>query len=118
MTGADGRVNVTHYRYAVQWSPEDGEFVATVAEFPSMSWLDADQVGALRGLEGLIETVIADLNAVGDVVPEPFSDRSYSGRLNLRVPTNLHRKLALEATQNRLSLNAYATKLLDERLSA
>src|ERR1039457_5270707 len=29
----------THYTYRVAWSVEDGEHVATVAEFPSLSWL-------------------------------------------------------------------------------
>jgi predicted HicB family RNase H-like nuclease len=106
------QVRVSHYRYAVQWSPEDDEFVATVAEFPSLSWLEPNQVEALRGLEALIEQVIADMSANGEPIPEPLSDRSYSGRLNLRVPAALHRKLAIEAVQNELSLNAYATELL------
>jgi hypothetical protein len=33
---------VAQYRYSVQWSPEDQEFVATVLEFPFLSWLDED----------------------------------------------------------------------------
>ena len=28
-----------HYTYRVEWSPEDGEYVGLVAEFPSLSWL-------------------------------------------------------------------------------
>jgi predicted HicB family RNase H-like nuclease len=110
-------VSVSHYRYAVQWSPEDNEFVATVVEFPSLSWLDPDQVEALRGVEALVEQVVADMAAEGELVPEPLSERSYSGRLNLRVPTNLHRKLAFEAKQNQVSLNAYATELLGRQVS-
>ena len=31
--------DATHYTYRVTWSVEDGEHVATVAEFPSLSWL-------------------------------------------------------------------------------
>ena len=31
--------DATHYTYRVAWSVEDGEHVATVAEFPSLSWL-------------------------------------------------------------------------------
>ncbi len=118
MSASASHVTVSHYRYAVQWSPEDSEFVATVVEFPSLSWLDPDQVEALRGVEALVEQVIADMAAEGESVPEPLSDRSYSGRLNLRVPSNLHRKLAVEATQNQLSLNAYATELLGRQVSA
>ncbi len=52
------------------------------------------------------------------MVLEPLSDRSYSGRLNLRVSEGLHRKLAIEAVQHQTSLNAYATQLLDRQLSA
>lgn len=54
---------VAQYRYSVQWSPEDAEFVATVLEFPSLSWLDNDQFEALRGLEGLVSDVIGELTS-------------------------------------------------------
>jgi hypothetical protein len=42
--------DATHYTYRVAWSVEDGEHVATVAEFPSLSWLAATPVEALAGL--------------------------------------------------------------------
>ena len=29
---------VEHYTYRVRWSSEDGEYVGTVAELPSLSW--------------------------------------------------------------------------------
>lgn len=109
---------IEHYRYSVQWSSTDREFVATVAEFPSLSWLASDQVDALRGLQQLIATVIADLANAGEMVPEPLSDRAYSGRLNLRVSEALHRQLAVEAVRHDRSLNAYATELLERQLPA
>ena len=42
------------HRYHVVWSPEDGEFVATVDEYPSLSWLAPTAVEALHGLIGLV----------------------------------------------------------------
>ena len=51
---------------AVQWSPEDLEFVATVLEFPSLSWLDEDQFEALRGIERLVSDVIDELAKSGE----------------------------------------------------
>jgi len=42
------------YTYSVKWSPEDGEWVATVAEFPSLSWLAPDPQAALAGLAALV----------------------------------------------------------------
>ena len=59
--------DIKHYAYRVVWSVEDGEFVATVAEFPSLSWLHTDQAKALRGLVDLV----ADLKANGDPVLSP-----------------------------------------------
>lgn len=103
---------VAHYRYSVAWSPEDEEFVATVAEFPSLSWLDADQVGALQGLERLLQEVIADMTERGEVVPLPFADRSFSGNLRVRVTPELHRRLAIAAELQGVSLNRYLTEQL------
>lgn len=105
---------VAQYRYSVQWSPEDQEFVATVLEFPSLSWLDEDQFEALRGIERLVSDVIDDLNRSGEPVPQPIATQTFSGRLNLRVPPELHRKLAIEAANHGVPLNKYAM----ERLTA
>lgn len=107
------RPAVEHYRYSVEWSPDDQEFVATVAEFPSLSWLADTQLDALRGLESLIESVIDDMRESGEHVPEPLADRTYSGRVNLRVSAATHRKLAAEAMRHGKSLNSYATELLE-----
>lgn len=41
-------VNTAHYTYRVSWSVEDGEFVATCLELPSLSWLASTQVKAVR----------------------------------------------------------------------
>jgi hypothetical protein len=42
------------FHYRVAWSPEDGEYVGTCAEFPSLSHLAADQDAALRGIRELV----------------------------------------------------------------
>ena len=39
------------YTYRVIWSAEDNEYVGLCAEFPSLSWLDADQSKAFSGIE-------------------------------------------------------------------
>jgi hypothetical protein len=94
-----------HFTYRVSWSEEDGEYVGTCAEFPSLSHLDADQDAALRGIRGLVADVVADMRAHGETVPEPFAERSYSGKFQARVPPELHRKLTIEAAEKHLSLN-------------
>ncbi|MFG1801689.1 type II toxin-antitoxin system HicB family antitoxin [Micromonospora carbonacea] len=106
------RPDITHYTYRVTWSADDREFLATCAEFPSLSWLASSQVGALQGLQDLLREVIADLAEQGEQVPQPIADRSYSGKFNLRVGESLHRELAIQAAEDGMSLNQYVIRKL------
>ncbi len=72
------------------------------------------QIEALRGLEAVVTSVIDDMLESGEEVPEPLADRSYSGRVNLRIDPALHRKLATEALRHGTTLNAYAARLLEQ----
>lgn len=103
----------THYTYRVSWSAEDGEHVATVAEFPSLSWLAPSPVEALAGLAGVVRDLLADMAASGEPIPEPLSERSYSGRFVVRVPAEVHRRLVREAAEQHVSLN----RLVSDRLA-
>ncbi len=94
-----------HYTYRVSWSPDDGEYVATVVEFRLLSWLAPDPSAALLGLRALVAEVVDDLLASGEPVPEPLAERQYSGEFRLRIPPALHRALAIEAAEQGVSLN-------------
>lgn len=109
---AQSHVEVSHYTYRVAWAAEDGEFVASVAEFPSLSWLAPSQVQALEGLEALLVDVIVDMQLEGEDVPEPISERSYSGKFNLRLGEKLHREVALRAAEENLSINQWVVRKL------
>jgi predicted RNase H-like HicB family nuclease len=105
--------DATHYTYRVTWSAEDGEHAATVAEFPSLSWLAPTPVEALAGLAAVVRDVLADLAASGEPIPEPLSERTYSGRFVVRVPAEVHRRLVREAAEQHVSLN----RLVSDRLA-
>jgi len=104
-----------HYTYRVTWSVEDSEFVATCAEFPSVSHLADKQIDAISGLERLIRKVLREMAKSGEDIPEPYADRRYSGKFNLRVGVALHRQLVIEAAEEELSLNQYVIRRLIER---
>lgn len=106
--------DVTHYTYRVTWSSEDAEFLGTCLEFPSLSWLATTQDEALHGIRDVVREVVEDLKATGEPIPEPLSSRHYSGKFNLRVGESLHRKLALEAAEEHLSLNQYVVRRLGD----
>jgi predicted HicB family RNase H-like nuclease len=103
-----------HYTYRVLWSSEDGEFAGLCAEFPSLSHLAPDQVEALIGIRALVSDVVADMRRNGEPVPEPFADRAYSGRFVARIPSELHRRLIIEAAEEGVSLN----RLVSNKLAA
>jgi predicted HicB family RNase H-like nuclease len=109
---ATARPEVSHYTYRVTWSAEDGEFLATCVEFPSLSWLAADQIEALQGLQEMLRDVIADMQEQGEQVPQPLAERSYSGKFNLRVGESLHRELSIHAAEDGMSLNQYVLRKL------
>ena len=98
-------MNTDHYTYRVTWSAEDGEHVGLCAELPSLSWLAPDPEQALAGIRRLVREVVEDLFATGEPVPEPLSERRYSGRFLVRVPPALHRTLVTEAAEQGVSLN-------------
>lgn len=101
-----------HYTYRVTWVEEDGEYVGLCAEFPSLSWLASEPEVALQGIRQVVADVVADLQANGEPIPEPLAVRKYSGRFMVRIPPDLHRRLALEAAESGVSLNRLAADKL------
>lgn len=93
------------YSYRVIWSEEDGEHVGLCAEFPSLSHLDKTPAKALEGIRKLVSHVVSDMRRKGEPVPNPLASRRYSGRFVVRVPEDLHRRLAMEAAESGMSLN-------------
>ena len=96
---------INQYTYRVSWSEDDSEHVATCAEFPSLSWLDASPEKALKGIRKVVSECLADMEQNGEVMPEPFSTRAYSGRFMVRIPPIQHRNLAVQAAESGVSLN-------------
>ncbi len=105
-------MSVDHYTYRVTWSPEDGEHLALCAEFPSLSWLAASPEAALKGIRQVVSDVLAEMKASGDAVPVPLAEKHYSGEFRVRIPPELHRALAMQAAEQRVSLNRLASAKL------
>lgn len=102
----------SRYAYRVQWSPEDGEYAGTVAELPGLSWLAASPVDALVGIQNVASECVTDMERNDERPPEPYADRDYSGRFLVRIPPEEHRRLALEAAEQGVSLNRLASERL------
>ncbi|BBO88245.1 type II toxin-antitoxin system HicB family antitoxin [Desulfosarcina ovata] len=102
------------YTYRVTWSDDDDEYVGLCAEFPSLSWLAVTQEKALKGIRKLVADVVSDMVENGESIPEPFASKRYSGKFMVRVPPDVHRKLAIQAAEAGVSLNRIASSKLSQ----
>ena len=100
------------YTYRVTWSAEDGEHVGLCAEFPSLSWLASTPEAALKGIRNTVAEVVGDLKANKEPIPEPLASKRFSGKFMVRVPSEIHRHLAVEAAEAGVSLNRLASAKL------
>lgn len=107
-------MNINHYTYRVTWSQEDSEHVGLCAEFPSLSWLAPTPEKALAGIRRVVAEVVKDMQATNEIVPAPLSEKQYSGRFMVRVPSLVHRALATEAAEQGVSIN----RLVSAKLAA
>ena len=100
------------YTYKITWSENDQEYVGLCAEFPSLSWLDKKPDKAFSGIQKLVKQVLADMQKSGETPPGPLSTKTYSGKFMVRVPPEVHRQLAIEAAEEKVSLNRLASAKL------
>jgi predicted HicB family RNase H-like nuclease len=101
------------YTYRVMWSEEDSEYVGLCAEFPSLSWLAKSQEDALTGIRDTVKLAVADMEKNGEHIPEPLVTRKYSGKFTVRILPEVHRKLEIQAAEEKVSLN----RLVSSKLS-
>jgi predicted HicB family RNase H-like nuclease len=105
--------NLDRYTYRVTWSEEDREYVGLCAEFPSLSWMEGTPEKALAGIRKLVQECLTDMKSNGETAPEPLSTKAFSGKFMVRVPPEIHRRLAVQAAEEGVSLN----RLVSSKLS-
>ncbi|MGD0855247.1 MAG: toxin-antitoxin system HicB family antitoxin [Dehalococcoidia bacterium] len=94
-----------YYTYRITWSNEDREYVGLCAEFPSLSWLDKTQEEALQGIRKLVAEAVSDMKSNNENIPQPLALKRYSGKFMVRIPPNIHRDIAIQAAEARVSIN-------------
>ncbi|HKK68187.1 MAG TPA: toxin-antitoxin system HicB family antitoxin [Bacteroidales bacterium] len=102
------------YTYRVTWSEDDNEYLGLCAEFPSLSWLADTPEKALKGIRNLVADVLLDMGKTGEPVPESIAIKRFSGKFMVRVPPDVHRKLAIQAAESGISLNRIASSKLSQ----
>ncbi|MCS7219261.1 MAG: type II toxin-antitoxin system HicB family antitoxin [Thermus sp.] len=105
-------------RYPVLLVPEpEGGFTALVPDLEGCVSVGETEEEALANLEEARQLWIETAYEHGDEIPLPSSAKEYSGRILVRMPKSLHRRLDEEARAEGISLNQLIVSLLSERLS-
>lgn len=106
---------VNRYPAQVFWSKEDEGFVAVAPDLPGCSAFGDTQQEALAELQDAIAAWIESARSAGNPIPEPSDparEAEYSGKVLLRMPRDLHRRLASQSKSQNVSLNYYIVYLL------
>lgn len=106
------KTNIDRYSYRVTWSEDDGEYVGTCLEFPSLSWLEDSPEKALAGIRAVVADCVRNMKTGGETIPEPISMKHFSGKFIVRVSPHLHRQLTIQAAETGMSLNRFVTSKL------
>lgn len=100
------------YLKIVEWSEEDGCYVGTCPELVYGGVHGDDELSVYAELCRVAEEAVALYETDGKPLPPGTAGKSYSGRFVLRVPPEVHKKLAIRALQRGKSLNAYCQEAL------
>ena len=107
--------------YAATVSPlpasEGGGYMASAVELPGCLATGESEAQALEELRDAIRSWVLTAREFGDDIPPPASKHRYSGKFVVRVPTSLHRSLALQAGVEGVSLNHLVSTLLSADVS-
>jgi antitoxin HicB len=95
-----------------QEGDESRPWLASVEELTGCEAWGATAAEAVAQIPAALAEWVAGARASGREIPEPNDIRQYSGKLLVRMPKSLHRKLARAAERDQVSLNAYMNGVL------
>ncbi len=101
-----------HYTYRITWSDEDNEYVGLCSEFPSLGLLAPTQDEAFKRIRTMVAGVVEDMRGNGEKIPEPIATKNFGGKFEVRVPPDVHRRLAIEAVEEGVSIDRLVSSKL------
>jgi antitoxin HicB len=94
----------------------DGSFFAEIVEFPGCFATGKTGPEALQNLESVAVDWIEAAIAQGQNIPEPMESNDYSGKFVVRMSKGLHKRAALWAQREGVSLNQFIVTCVAEQV--
>ena len=105
------------YRIAL-YPAEEGGFVAEIADLPGCITQGDTAEDAIEMINDAKICWLSSALENADVIPEPATQAKYSGKIALRIPAALHKRVAEMAIKEGVSVNTQLIALLAESLGA
>jgi predicted RNase H-like HicB family nuclease len=105
------------YPKHVFWSDEDEGFIALAPDLPGASAFGETEAEAVAELDQAIDAWVEAARAAGNAVPTPSRPAAASlpsGKVLVRMPKGLHRRAALCAEREDVSLNQFIVACIAE----
>jgi hypothetical protein len=109
---------VSRYTYRAEWCPAHDHYPkcpATCTELPFLTRRAPTGQEAIAAIEQAVDEHLQDMQASGEEVPPPLTERNLSGTFVVRTSRELHTRLALEAAEQRVSMNHWVVQKLADR---
>jgi len=102
------------YKAHIEYSEEDGCFVGHIAGIRDVVGFHGESVTELR--QAFEEAVDDYLETCAKLGKKP--QKSYSGKIMLRIPPDIHAAVAIAAETSGKSINQLVAEILDETIRA
>lgn len=100
------------YSFRLQWSDEDGGYIATCPEFPGLSAYGATADEAIQEAQMALKSMIKSYEGTGEPLPPPKKKQTYSGQFRVRISKSLHRRASEMAEEENVSLNSFIAQAI------
>ncbi|MDQ3747878.1 MAG: type II toxin-antitoxin system HicB family antitoxin [Acidobacteriota bacterium] len=97
---------------------DDGTFAAEIVEFSGCFSQGETADEAMKNLDEAARNWIEETIRLGKPIPAPIANYEFGGKFALRLPRSLHRKAALMAERDGVSLNTFLVDAIATRVGA
>lgn len=98
----------------IEWSEEDGCFVGSAPPLVGQCCHGKTEADVATQLATIVDDLVQDVLDGNMPAPKGESGKTYSGKFVVRIPTALHKKIALKAQARGESLNQYVAEVLTQ----
>ena len=103
-----------NYLKIVEWSDEDHCYIGTSPGLFDGGVHGKNEANVFKELCETVDETITLMKKEGKPLPSPTANKTFSGKISLRIPPELHKTLAVRALQEGQSVNKLIQHKLEE----